>query len=53
VQLFWRTFGLQAIGGPTISAKVSLSIVMDVVDVENPIQLPYCGPKNMRPIYPI
>jgi hypothetical protein len=21
---------------------------MDVVDVENPIQLPYCGLKNMR-----
>ncbi len=23
---------------------------MDVVDAENPVQLPYCGPKNMRPL---
>ncbi len=23
---------------------------MDVVDVENPVQLPYYGPKNMRPL---
>jgi hypothetical protein len=27
-------------------ANASLSIVMDVVDVEDPIQLPYCGLKK-------
>ncbi len=31
-------------------AKALLSIVMDVVDVEDPIQLSYCGLKNMRPL---
>jgi len=23
---------------------------MDVVDLENPIKVPYCGPKNLRPL---
>ncbi len=23
---------------------------MDIVDVKNPIQIPYCGLKNMRPL---
>jgi hypothetical protein len=23
---------------------------MDVVDLEDPIQVPYCGPKNMKPL---
>jgi hypothetical protein len=23
---------------------------MDIVDIEDPIQLPYCGLKNMRPL---
>jgi hypothetical protein len=31
-------------------ARALLSIVMDIVDVEDPIRLPYCGPKNMRPL---
>ncbi len=31
-------------------AKASLSIVMDVVDIEDPVQLPYCGLKNMKPL---
>ncbi len=24
--------------------------MMDVVDLEDPIQIPYCGPKNMKPL---
>jgi hypothetical protein len=28
----------------------SLSTMMDVVDLEDPIQILYCGPKNMRPL---
>jgi hypothetical protein len=31
-------------------ARVSLSTIMDIVDVKNPIQIPYCGLKNMRPL---
>ncbi len=27
-----------------------MSIMMDVVDPEDPIRVPYCGPKNMRPL---
>ncbi len=27
-----------------------LSTLMDVVDPEDPIRDPYCGPKNMRPL---
>jgi len=27
-----------------------LSTIMDIVDVEDPVQLPYCGPKNMKPL---
>jgi len=23
---------------------------MDVVDLKDPIQIPYCGPKNMKPL---
>jgi hypothetical protein len=23
---------------------------MDIVDLEDPIWIPYCGPKNMRPL---
>ncbi len=30
--------------------KASLSIRMDVVDLEDPIRVPYCGPKNMKPL---
>jgi hypothetical protein len=30
--------------------RASVSTVMDVVDPEDPIQIPYCGPKNMRPL---
>ncbi len=31
-------------------ARASLLTVMDVVDPEDPIRVPYCGPKNMRPL---
>jgi hypothetical protein len=31
-------------------ATTSLSIVMDIVDLEDLIQVPYCGLKNMRPL---
>jgi len=24
--------------------------MMDIVDPEDPIQVPYCGPKNMKPL---
>jgi hypothetical protein len=44
--IFWKAFGLQAIGGPW----ASLSIVMDIVDIKDPVQLPYCGSKNMKPL---
>ncbi len=27
-----------------------LSTIMDIVDAEDPVQLPYCGPKNMKPL---
>jgi hypothetical protein len=27
-----------------------LSTIMDIVDVEDLVQLPYCGPKNMKPL---
>jgi hypothetical protein len=23
---------------------------MDIFDLEDPVQVPYCGPKNMRPL---
>jgi hypothetical protein len=31
-------------------AKTSLSTVMDIVDPEDLIRIPYCGPKNTRPL---
>ncbi len=31
-------------------ARASLSIVMDIVDPKDPIQVPYCEPKNMKPL---
>jgi hypothetical protein len=31
-------------------ATTSLSNVMDIVDLEDLIQVPYCGLKNMRPL---
>jgi len=31
-------------------AKASLSTMMDVVDSEDSIQLPYYGPNNMKPL---
>jgi hypothetical protein len=27
-----------------------LSTIMDIANAENPVQLPYCGLKNMRPL---
>ncbi len=44
MQLFWRACN----NWRSNYARASLLTIMDVVDVENPIQLPYCGLKNMR-----
>jgi len=30
--------------------KSSLSTVINVVNPKDPIQVPYCGPKNMKPL---
>jgi hypothetical protein len=31
-------------------ARASLSTMMDIVDPKDPIQVLYCGPKNMKPL---
>jgi hypothetical protein len=31
-------------------ARASLSTIIDVVDIEDLVQLPYCGSKNMKPL---